>query len=267
MANKELGSEGTRASSSGKHWTRQELLIALDLYCRIPFGQMHSRNPEILRAAQAIGRTSGAVAMKLVNIASLDPGLKQRGVSGLRNASASDRAIWNDMNDDWQSFVAESSNARREFGLLAEITETPEDESKSVRVTERQGVVTQRVGQDFFRKAILSAYNYRCCISGLAVEALLVASHIVPWSVDEKNRVNPRNGLLLSALHDKAFDRGLITLDDDLMVRVSRHHLPNDDAFFSQTIAAYDGHPVAPPEKLGPDPNFLAYHRKNVFQG
>ena len=245
------------------------MLIVLELYCRIPFGQMHSRNPEVVRVAEAIERTPGAAAMKLVNIASLDPGLKRRGVSGLRNASAGDRAIWQEMNADWQSFVGESSDARREFGLLdeIEIAESPEDEGDSDRATERQGVVTQRVGQDFFRKAVLSAYNYTCCISGLGAEPLLVASHIVPWRIDEQNRVNPRNGLLLSALHDKAFDRGFITLDDNLTVRVSRNYSPIDDEFFTQAIAVFDGQPITPPEKLRPHPDFLAYHRENIFLG
>ena len=70
--------------------------------------------------------------------------------------------------------------------------------------------------------AVMSAYNGRCCITGLSLSGLLVASHIIPWSHDRDNRVNPRNGLLLSALHDKAFDTGLITIKDfDMTVRVS----------------------------------------------
>ena len=269
VTNKELDSDKAQPSSRRRRWTRLELLIVLELYCRIPFGQMHSRNPEVIRVAEAIERTPGAAAMKLVNLASLDPGLKQRGVSGLRNASASDRAIWQEMNADWGAFVAESSLARRSYALVddSETDTLSADEAIEDRVTERQGVVTQRVGQDFFRKAVLSAYNYKCCISGLSVEELLAASHIKPWSTDEKNRLNPRNGLLLSVLHHEAFDLGLITLDDDLKVRVSQSHLPNDDRFFSQTIAAYDGHPIAAPEKFGPHPDFLAYHREYVFRG
>ena len=245
------------------------MLIVLDLYCRIPFGRSNSHNREVIHVAEAIGRTPGAVAMKLGNIGSFDPSLKQRGVSGLRNASAGDRAIWEEMNDDWGAFVAESSDARLESGLLdeTEIAETPEGEDKSDRATERQGVVKQRVGQDFFRKAVLSAYNYKCCISGLGSEPLLVASHIVPWSVDEQNRVNPRNGLLLSALHDKAFDKGIITLDDSLTVRVSRNYSPVDDEFFTQAVAVFDGQSITPPEKLRPHPDFLAYHREHVFLG
>ena len=173
------------------------------------------------------------------------------------------------MNADWGAFVEAAQLARREFGLLddAEPASSTNDEAAQVRITERHGIATQRAGQDFFREAVLSAYDHKCCISGLVVESLLIASHIVPWSVDEKNRLNPRNGLLLSVLHDKAFDRGLITLDDDLVVRVAKTNLPRVDKFFSQTIAAYDGQAIAPPEKFSPTHEFLAYHRENVFLG
>ncbi len=264
-----MSSSGVPAQPTRRRWTREELLVVLDLYCRLPFGQMHSRNPEIVIVAQAIARTSGAVAMKLVNLASLDPGLRGRGISGLRNVSTGDRAIWAEMNSDWTAFVGESTVALRNYGLLedTDTTTATESEDEEDRVTERQGIVTLRKGQDFFRETLLSAYNYRCCVSGLAVEELLVASHIVPWRDDTKNRLNPRNGLLLSALHDKAFDRGFITLDDDLVVRVSKSHAPSEDIFFIRSIGTYEGQAISPPEKFRPHPEFLAYHRENIFLG
>ena len=95
---------------------------------------------------------------------------------------------------------------------------------------------------------------------------LLVASHIVPWRIDRVNRVNPRNGLLLSALHDKAFDIGLITIEDNMTVRVSRKHPVRNDRFFSESIELYDGQPIHRPEKFRPDKELLAYHREHVFQ-
>ena len=95
---------------------------------------------------------------------------------------------------------------------------------------------------------------------------LLIASHIVPWRYDKDNRVNPRNGLLLSALHDKAFDVGLITIEDNMTVRVSRKHTVRNDGFFSTSIDIYDGHPIYLPDKFPPNRAFLAYHREHVFQ-
>ena len=85
-------------------WTRQQLLVAFALYCRIPFGRMHAKNPEIVRIANAIDRTPSALAMKLVNIASLDPEITGTGRSGLKNASTNDRAMWDEMQDNWGPF-------------------------------------------------------------------------------------------------------------------------------------------------------------------
>ncbi len=254
----------TSSSRRGRGWSREELLIVLDLYWRIPFGQYNSRNKEVMRVAEAIGRTGGSVAMRLGNYASLDPDLEQR---GLQNGSAAVRDIWNEMGEDWDAFLEESTVARQNHGLLDESDPADMADEEQERTTERQVVVIQRAGQDFFRKAVLAAYNYRCCISGLSETDLLIASHIVPWHIDKKNRINPRNGLLLSALHDKAFDRGLITLDGDLIVRVSRNTESDEDRFFAQTIVAYDGHAISPPEKLRPAPEFLAYHREHIFRG
>ena len=103
-------------------------------------------------------------------------------------------------------------------------------------------------------------------MTGLAIPALLVASHIVPWKDDSWNRMNPKNGLLLSALHDKAFDSGLITINDDLTVRVSDNLLQKSNAFFTNSIDNYDGQPIRAPEKFSPDTKFLAYHREHVFE-
>src|SRR5665647_2819139 len=60
--------------------------------------------------------------------------------------------------------------------------------------------------RDFFRSLILSVYNEQCAICNMPVRRLLVASHIVPWSVDPSQRMNPRNGICLCSLHDRAFD-------------------------------------------------------------
>ena len=206
--------------------------------------------------------------MKLVNIASLDPAITTTGLKGLKNASSNDHAMWEEMQSDWEYFAVESHNAMREVeqaeypidpSVQHASTEIPSGEDRSIQAT-------VRIGQAFFRSTVLSAYNERCCITGLAIPRLLVASHIVPWRIDKANRVNPRNGLLLSALHDKAFDSGLITINDDLTVRVSPRHGTNNNGFYSTAIAMYDGRSIHHPERFSPDREFLSYHRENVFQ-
>ena len=101
--------------SARSPWTRKQLLVALSLYCRLPFGKLHSGNPEIIQLAEVIGRTPGALAMKLGNFASLDDAITSTGRTGLPNASARDRAMWNEMQGDWDRFAEEAQQATLEF--------------------------------------------------------------------------------------------------------------------------------------------------------
>jgi predicted restriction endonuclease len=109
-------------------------------------------------------------------------------------------------------------------------------------------LVQVRVNQARFRRAILASYNAACCMSGLRVPKLLVASHIVPWSMDTQNRLNPSNGLCLSALHDRAYDQGLITVLPDFIIRVSRDLQHTDlDSFTKNTLAQCQGQTIRLP--------------------
>ncbi len=250
-------------SADRKKWTRQQLLVAFYLYCKTPFGKLHSRNPEIIEFAEKIGRTPSALAMKLSNIASLDPAITSTGRKGLKSASKADREMWDEMENDWENFVLESE--RTIEGLITNKTYSRDIESFDYTGKDKLIQTTARVGQSFFRTAVLSAYNSKCCITGLSETRLLVASHIVPWRHDESNRLNPRNGLLLSMLHDKAFDLGIITINDDMTVHVSKKYLAKDK-YFNSSISHYDGKMINLPEKFQPDVDFLAYHRDNIFE-
>lgn len=117
--------------------------------------------------------------------------------------------------------------------------------------TEAAATVRLRRGQQFFRQAVLTAYGVRCCISGINVPPLLVASHIKPWGKFPAERQNPRNGLCLSALHDAAFDAGLITLDEAFRVVLSgklRRYFPQPA--LEQNFVPFEGRPIRLPEKL-----------------
>ncbi len=134
--------------------------------------------------------------------------------------------------------------------------------------TEVQTTVNVRRGQQFFRQSVLTAYGIRCCISGINVPRLLVASHIKPWGKFPEERLNPRNGLCLSTLHDAAFDAGLITLDETLNVVLSkrlRSFFPQPA--LEQNFVPFEGRAVRLPQKLAePDENFLRFHRERIFQ-
>ncbi len=244
-------------------WTRQQLLVAFKLYCQLPFGKLHSRNPEIIKYSALIGRTPSALSMKLCNIASLDPAITSSGRKGLKGAAAADRGMWAEMESDWERFALELQQATI---ALDPTVEEPQDEERDYTGSDKLAQTKTRVGQNFFRQSVLSAYRNRCCITGLAVPKLLVASHIVPWRVDTANRLNPRNGLCLSMLHDKAFDAGMITIAEDMTVCVSRKYGSKSDPFYNAALLGYDSQLIEIPEKFVPIAEFLTYHRENVFE-
>lgn len=252
--------------ASQGNWTRQQTLAALHVYFQLPFGQLHLKNPRIVELASWIGRTPGAVALKLVNFASLDPQVRASGRSGMGHASHLDEAIWMELDTDWDAVATEATKHFDEYGEAhgAHFGSDVADEfPELVEGKTALATVKVRLNQARFRRAILASYNARCCISGLAEPRLLVASHIVPWSMDTHNRLNPRNGLCLSALHDKAYDIGLITVLPNFTVRVSRQFMDSDCDGFSQTsIAAFDGQRINMPERFGPNPAFLKAHAK-----
>ena len=253
--------------ASRNTWTRYQLLVAFALYSQLPFGKLHRGTPDVIRFAQAIGRTPSALAMKLTNIASLDPSITSTGRSGLRQVSAKDRQMWEEMESDSTRFLLECHKALGEAATNDAVSDLASTNAPLLGVGEDRLVqTTVRTGQNIFRAAVLSAYDGKCCITGLSMPALIVASHIVPWRHDKLNRLNPRNGLALSVLHDKAFDAGFITIDSEMTVRVSQKGVPQCDAFFAASIQHYDGQPIKLPQKFGIGEEFLAFHRQHVFR-
>lgn len=238
-------------------WTKEQLKLAFHLYCQLPFGRLHSRNPEIIQLAKLIGRTPGAVAMKLVNFASLDPAITSTGRAGLGNAGSLDKEVWAEFHADWEKLAVECEMLRRNLDHAA----LPEDYSGETR----RVVTEQRIKQNFFRRAVLSSYRGRCCMSGLSEARLLVASHIVPWSKDKANRLNPSNGLCLSAIHDRAFDKGLLTLTDDFKIVVSEELERKNEPFIIEVLLPLNGRTIESPERFAPQAEFIAWHRSKLF--
>lgn len=249
-------------------WTKEQVKLAFHLYCQIPFGRIDGRNKEIIALAKVIGRTSDAVAMKMLNISSLDPAITSTGRVGFGNASALDREVWAEFQSDWERLAVESELLRQQLdkntfeNFEAENDELiPEDFTGETR----QVITTQRIKQHFFRRAVLSSYRGRCCMSSLSETKLLIASHIVPWSKDKANRLNPSNGLCLTAIHDRAFDKGFISLTNDFRIIVSDILKRSSDAFIRDVILPLDGKSIEMPQKFSPDVAFIAWHRNELF--
>lgn len=247
-------------------WTREELIIAINLYCKIPFGRLHSRNPEIIHLSTLVDRTPDAVAFKLVNFASLDPSLQARGIKGASNVSKLDRVIWNEFYNNWNDLAFESEL------LLAKYNHTTVEELNHINDNEllregttREQIVRVRVNQSFFRKSILASYNNTCCITGIQQPELLIASHIVPWSVDKRNRLNPSNGIALNPLHDKAFELGYLTITPDYLIKVSPSILKNEHKSYEDLFHVYHNKKMKLPNRFLPDKQFLASHNLERF--
>lgn len=238
----------------------------MNLYCRIPFGRQHSRAPEVIELANALGRTPGSVAMKLNNLTSLDPEELARGVTGLPGASQLDRQVWNEFHAAWERLAIESELLRTQV-TQSTTAETAEMASTIEVPTETERTIKVRLAQGFFRRVVLAAYQERCCVSGNPIPELLVASHILPWANHPAHRVDPRNGLCLSRLHDGAFDQGLIAFDDEYRLILSKRikeHFTNQNIY--DNFAGYEGKAMKLPERFYPDRSFLANHRETIFQ-
>ena len=236
-----------------RNWTPEELALVLNLYCKLPFGKIHQRNIDIIKLANHLNRTPGAVAMKLVNFASLDPALSQKGLTG---CSQLDCKIWNEF------FINAELIERTESAAHSIYNVENDDANNDYSAEDRVATVKVRHLQSFFRKSVLTSYNWKCCITGISIPELLVASHIIPWNTNKEHRLNPCNGLCLNALHDKAFDRGIITIDKSYRVVVSKL-IPRTPS--NKLILDYEGHTIEIPKKFLPAHEFLDYHRNNIF--
>jgi len=129
--------------------------------------------------------------------------------------------------------------------------------------TDRVVEARTRVGQAYFRKMVLANYDNKCCVTGLNVPQTLRASHIVAWADDKANRMNPENGLCLSATYDAAFDKHLISFDDDYRMIVSKEI---KDYYTSEVTREYfenfDGKQITLPIQYLPSKKLLAKHRE-----
>lgn len=272
-------------------WTRRETLLALNLYLETPFGKQHKTYPPIVALAEILDRTPSSVGMKLCNFTSLDPIEHARGIKGLSGASQLDRDIWNEYHEQQDAIVLEmetlfeeiqSQNLQPKNGQAELPTDTEvassantqevsesrqsSEHSTEPRETEFATTAVQRRYQNFFRRIVLNSYETKCCVTGNPVPELLRASHIVPWAVSKEERLNPRNGLCLSATFDAAFDRGLITFDAECRLMISDHLRYHISSEHVQTeFLSREGDQLRLPEKNQPDADLIKWHRENVF--
>ena len=207
--------------------------------------------------------------MRLNNFASVDPYHQQRGISGLSGGKKQVQPIWDEFIDHQDELLFESerilaeleqNTIERKFDEILAGTEGLQGE---VKVRE----VKARVNQHVFRQMVMANYAGKCAITGIDLQELLVASHIIPWSVNANERLNPANGICLSALLDKAFDKGLIGLNPKYEVLISEEFADKrEEDYFIKYFAPLDGKQIQLPSKYLPKKEFLEYHYESVFR-
>lgn len=249
-------------------WTREQTLLAFNLYLKIPYGTIHGGNSRIQELAKVTGRSSGAVGRKMLNLASFDPVQQARGIKGLSHASKLDEEIFNEFVNNWEELAYESER------ILAEKQHIPLEEKVAAEEFEWQNKsgkdivrsVKTRVGQNFFRSAVLNNFDSTCAISGINIPEMLRASHIVPWSKDEQARVNPENGLCLSALYDVAFDQGFIGVTTNhKIVLADKLKKQKKEPYFQEHFGKIEGIEIRQPSKFFPRKEFLDCHLDEIF--
>jgi len=253
--------------AKSNNWTKEETIIAFNVYCKIPFKSSSKTNPTIIKYANIIGRSPSALNMKVGNFGRLNPELKKQGIVGLGNGSKLDEVVWDEFNGNWEKLAYESEI------LIAKFQNKKVEEMIDIDIfefpigIEREALIKQRVNQSFFRSTILSSYNLKCCITGLSISEFLVASHIKPWKSDKDNRLNPHNGLCLNSIHDKAFDKGFITVTPDYKIKVSKYfdEVKNDNSI-SDFFLKYNDKSIILPDRFLPSKDFLDWHYNNLFK-
>lgn len=240
-------------------WSREDIVVAYALYCVTPLNQIRPTNKVIQQVSEIISHSVASLVMRMRNFQYIDP----RASSGLRNVAKADKMIFEEFKHDWDalSIEAETLTGLDLFGA------SPLQGAKPLSdLTDHRRVTRERV---FFKKAVLSAYNDQCYISGCAVPQMLVASHIRPYSKcrSEADRVSPDNGICLNTFYDKAFDSGLMTITPSMQIFISPI-ISNgpQDAFTARWLAELDGTFLPPSPRFPPRRELLEYHNDVIFR-
>ncbi|WP_317416145.1 HNH endonuclease [Thermophilibacter provencensis] len=240
---------------SRRNWSRQEALIVLAFYLCPPLPQKNwdDSDTEIRLLAGEIGRTESAVCLKIAYLKACDP---NRTDLGFTNTTGMDRQIISKYLVNPNATMSEAIWELKQIGIRIscdgeiEASGSSRPDHPQQLGLERVEQVRTRANQDYFRSVLLSNYGCACRLTGIDIPTLPTASHIKPWAAaTPSERLMSSNGLLLNALHDRAFDRDLITPDDRYRVVVSLRvpHTPTNDRW----LYAFDGRKIALPGSDG----------------
>lgn len=255
-------------------WTEEEMVLVLALYYQLPFGKLDQRTNEVKALGHFIrdhineNRSDGAVAFRLTNYAACDPYIINSGRKGMPNGKKTCLPYWDKYADNKEQLFIDAEKIKEKYDVVLDTpVETSKIPAEQLVGLTKEAIIKIRVNQEAFRNMILNNYDTRCAITGINEPHLLVASHIVPWAEDESQRLNPENGICLSSLYDKAFDRGLITIrPDDYTIEISKElqEYKKED-FYEKHFGCIENKKIILPIDHNPSAICLQYHRDNIF--
>jgi len=251
-----------------KLWTKDELMLVFNLYLKLPFGKMHTRTPEIIEIANLLDRTVNSIAIRLSNFASCDPYHQNRGVKGMVGGIKQCQPIWDEFFENKELLIFESERilAEKENKTIETKFDDLLFDLKDMKGETKLREVKTRVNQNVFRQIIIANYSNKCAITGIDIPELLFASHIIPWSKNEEERLNPENGICLSALYDRAFDKGLIAISQKYQVLISNKLKKKKDTdYFEKYFAPIENQLLIAPQRYFPKKEFIQYHLDEIF--
>ena len=259
-----------RNPAKGSRWTREEMILCLNLYLKLPYGQLDHRTPAVIELANLLGRSVNTVSIRLNNYASCDPQLQESGRASMEGGRKQCLPYWEEFDGNREELLFESEiilasyqNTTVEKKYEQEIKDIPDGVKGETRIRE----VKTRVNQNVFRQIVLANYGGRCALTGIDIDELLVASHIIPWSDNEQERLNPENGICLSSMFDKAFDRGLISFQNNGTVIFSRKLKENvGKEYYTKYFLPIEQSKLIVPRKYHPSSLFLEWHRDSILQ-
>ncbi len=168
----------------------------------------------------------------------------------------------------WKLFVDFDAINEKKNGPLVlnygKLKEQDKEQKAKPKATKKAEEIRQaRDGQGKYRERLLEQCHF-CPFTMIAEERLLIASHIKPWAAsNDKEKIDPNNGFILSPLYDKLFDRGFITLTENKHMILSDFISPYT---WRQLKLKNDTYIEALPmnEKRV---EYLKFHHQSVFKG
>lgn len=236
-------------------------MIAFNLYCKLPFRESTRDNRLVLEFAEILKRTPGSLILKIGDLGRLDYELRTHVNKESIHCGSLDKKVWCDFMHNPMRFVCESEK------LMALATGRTVEEMAGIddddlpKGCHRSDPLRRKIGFNFFRKVVLSSYNYTCCVSGVRHPLMVEACHIAEWDSDENRIPDPRNGLCLNYLMHKAYDRKLMSVSPDYKICISDEMIQSamrED--FRTYVTSINGRQIVMPDRFRPSRDLLAAH-------